>query len=201
MIKLKDILTEKFYDIVRSVGKDKNDWIDLEKHPIKKKIEADFPTRKNIFDLVDYAYRTALGEPHVGINSPNDVVGKEYDYWEAIDINNDPLADAVLFGKSRFGVKISGIGHNGEKMSKSKAIQYIIDKLKLPGYWVEASSPIADILKTKGAPIFTDRNKIQKLFKNSEFIQWYDDGSYNRIINNKLRNSSTREYVFGHPKI
>lgn len=201
MIKLKHIVNEKFYDIAKSVGKDKGDWLDLERNPIKKKVEMDFPTRKNIFDLVDNAYRSALGKPHVGVKSPDDVIGKEYDYWEAIDINNDPEADAVLFGKSRHGVKISGIGHNGEMMAKNEVIKFIVSQLHKNGYWVEASSPIADILKFKGAPIFTDREKIQKIFSDSEFTKWYDDGSYNRIINNKLRNSSAREYIFGYPKI
>lgn len=201
MIKLKEILSEKFYDIAKSVGKDKGDWLDLEKNPIKKKVEMDFPTRKNIFDLVDYAYRSALGEPHVGVKTPDDVIGKEYDYWEAIDINNDPDADAVLFGKSKFGVKISGIGHNGEKLAKSEAIKFIVNQLHKNGYWVEASSPIADILKAKGAPILKDKEKIKMIFPNSEFTRWYDDGSYNRIIDNKLRNSSAREYIFGNPKI
>lgn len=201
MIKLKNILNEKFYDVVKSVGKDKGDWLDLEKNPIKNKIEMDFPARKNIFDLINNAYRKALGKSHVGVRSPYDVVGKEYNYWEAIDINDDPEADAVLFGKLRHGVKISGIGHNGEMMSKHEVIKFIVQQLNTSGYWAEASSPLADILKAKGAPIFTDRERIQKIFPDSSFTKWFDDGSYKRIIDNKLRNSSAREYIFGHPKI
>ena len=201
MIKLKKILSEKFYDIAKSVGKDKGDWLDLEEPQVKNKVESDFDTKKNIFDLVDMAYRKSLGEPHVGVKSPDDVVGVEYDYWEAIDLDEDPDADAVLFGKSRNGVKISGIGHNGEQLSKRAALKYIINQSHKNGYWIEASSPIADILKAKGAKTFTNREKIQKLFPHSKFTEWFDDGSYKRTIDNKLRNSSTREYIFGRPKI
>ena len=202
MIKLKEIVvSEKFYDIVKSIGKDKNDWIDLEKNPVKKDIERDFPTRKNIFDLVDSAYRSSLGEPHVGIKSPNDVIGKEYNYWEAIDIDNHPDADAVLFGKLKHGIKISGIGHNGQKIAKSEIIRHMIQNLHKKGYWIEASAPISDVLKAKGAPIFIERRKIIKMFPDSKFTEWFDDGSYKRIIDNKLRSSSEREYIFGNPRI
>ena len=201
MIKLKQILDEKFYDIVRDVGKDKGDWIDLEKSTVKNQIKKDFPTRENLFDLINSAYMNALNSPHVGIKSPDDIVGSEYDYWEAIDINENPYADAVLFGKRKFGIKLSGIGHNGEKLSKQVLLKYQVELLNKNGYWVEASSPVADIMKAKGAPIFTDKEKIQKLFPNSHFTKWYDDGSYNRAMDNKSRNSSTREYVFGNPKI
>jgi hypothetical protein len=56
-------------------------------------------------------------------------------------------------------------------------------------------------LKAKGAPIFVDKRKIVKVFPDSEFTEWFDDGSYKRVIDNKLRNSSAREYIFGNPRI
>ena len=201
MIKLKYILNEKFYDIAKSVGKDKGDWLDLETPEVKSKVESDFPTRKNIFDLVDQAYQKSLGEPHVGVRNPNDVVSGEYNYCQAVDIDNNPDAEAVVFGKRKHGIKISGIGHNGERLSKEELITYILSILKKSGYWMEASHPIASILKRGGAPILQDRDKIQKIFPNSEFSRWFNDGAYTRIIDNKLRNSSAREYIFGNPKI
>lgn len=201
MIKLKEIISEKFYDIVRDVGKDKGDWVDLEKQPVKSKVKADLPTRENLFDLVNSAYINALKAPHVGITGPEDVLGPEYDYWEAIDIDENPDADAVLFGKTKFGIKLAGIGHNGEKLSKQVLLRYQVNLLNKDGYWVEASPPISDIMKAKGAPIFTDKEKIQKLFPNSKFTQWFDDGSYTRTIPNEQRSSEKRHYIFGRPRI
>ena len=202
MIKLKKVLSEKFYDIVKSVGKDKGDWIDLEHPDTKNKLKSDIPAKENIFNLVNFAYDKALGEPHVGVQSPHYVGSSgKYDFWEAIDINDNPDAEAVLFGKRLHGIKISGIGHDGEKLSKFELVKHMSELFRKPGYWAEVSSPASDALLKRGTPIVTDKEEIQKLFPNSKFTQWFDDGSYTRIINNKLRKSSTREYIFGHPKI
>jgi hypothetical protein len=201
VIKLSKIISEKFYDIAQSVGKDKGDWIDLEKPKIKPKIKSDLPTRENLFDLVNNAYMTALGTPHVGIKTPNDVLGDEYDYWEAIDMDENPDADAVLFGKKKYGIKISGIGHNGEKLSKQTLLRYQINLLHKNRYWIEASAPVSDIMLSKGAPVFSDKEKIQKMFQNSEFTNWFEDGSYIRTIPNSGRSSEKKHYIFGNPKI
>lgn len=201
MIKLKQILSEKFYDVVKSVGKDKGDWIDITKNPVNKKIEDDFPIKQNIFDLVDFAYRKHLGKPHVGVTRPEDVMGPEYQYWEAIDINDSPDADAVIFGKKKHGIKVSGIGHNGEKMAKEEVIKHLLEILKNPGYWIEASHPVASILKRNGARIFDDSQKIESMFPDSKFTKWFDDNSYIRTIDNIKRDSTAREYIFGRPQI
>ena len=54
------------------------------------------------------------------------MIDEKGNIFDAIDLDEDPDADAVLFGKSRNGVKISGIGHNGEQLSKRAALKYII---------------------------------------------------------------------------
>lgn len=201
MIKLKHILNEKFYDVVKSVGKDKGDWLDITKHPVDKEIKKDFPVRQNIFDLVDFAYRKHLGEPHVGVKGPEDVIGGEYDYWEAMDINDNPDADAVIFGKTKNGIKVSGLGHNGEQIAKEALIKHMAEVLKKPGYWIEASGAVAGALKRFGVPILDGREKIQKLFPGSEVTEWFNDNSYTRTIHNVKRDSTAREYIFGRPQI
>ena len=164
MIKLKKILNEKFYDdVVKKVGKDKADWIDLSNNPEKGIIEKDPELKQNMFDLVDFAYRKRLNSPHFGVKSPSDVVGSKYDYWEAIDINENPEADAVLFGKKRNGIKISGLGHDGEKISKNALTKKMAELTKIDGYWIEASGQPANILRFHGANILTDKEKVLKL--------------------------------------
>ncbi len=170
----------------------------MEKQPIKSKIQNDEGIRQNIFNLVDFAYRKNLKEPHVGLKSKDDVLSLNYDYWEAIDIDNRPDADAVIFGKKVYGVKISGIGHNGNII----AIHYLIDELsrilKKQGYWIEASKKVASILKSQNVLVYSNREKIQKMFSDSTF-KWFDDNSYIRTLKNG--NYTSREYIFGNPII
>jgi len=198
MIKLKYILTEKFNDILHQIGKDKNDWADISNEPAKGLVKKDIEAKQNIFDLIDGAYRTELNEPHVGIQSPNDILSFKYDYWEAIDIDENPDAEAVLFGKKQHGIKLSGLGHNGEKLSKKTLLNKQLELLKKPGYWVESSGKAAQVKIISGAPIFKDKEKIQKLFPESKF-QWNEDYSYIRTLEgNKV---TDKEYIFGNPKI
>lgn len=191
-------LKEDFYDIIQSTGSDKKQWVDLEKPNVKKKILKDLPTRENLFDLVDFAYRTALKEPHVGVKSYNDVLGDDYDYWEAIDIDDNPKAEAVLFGKKKHGIKISGLGHNGASLSKQYLMIKLEEVLNKKGYWIECSLGVAKALKRFDIPRVEKREIIEKLFPDSKIVEWFEDNSYIRSSNERV---TGREYVFGSPKI
>jgi len=189
------VILEDFYDVV----KHKKKWHDLERPNIKSKIVDDDGIRQNIFNLVDFAYKKSLNAPHVGVKSSDDVLGSGYDYWEAIDVDDRPDADAVVFGHRRYGIKISGIGHNGNIIAIRYLLHKLVKILSKKGYWIEASLKVAKALNREKLPIFKDRETIKKLYKNSKILKWFDDGSYIRTLrNNKQTN---REYIFGNPQL
>jgi len=185
---------ESFYDIAKT----KNSWVELSKQPHEPIAKRDMPLKKNLFDLVSLSYQASLGEPHFGVKSPNDILGAKYDFWKAIDLDENPDANAVIFGRQNHGIKIGGIGHDGEKISKSVIVNGLVKLLSEPGYWTEASDPVSPILKAKGAPILKDKMKIQSLFPDAKILQWNDDGSYVRQIND--RGETSQEFIFGNPQ-
>ena len=202
MIRLTDLVSERFNDILNVTHKSKGEWVDMSEPEVKDLVKKDPVTKKNIYDLITGAYVKALGEPNKSIQSPNDVASEKYPYWEAINIDDDPDADAVLFGKQKNGVKISGIGHDGEQWSKSLLIHRLIKVLNTNGYWIEASEPVSDVLKRGNAPIVSDRDKIKKLFPDSTEWEFFDDGSYTRNLpGDSMHSKTSKEYVFGNPKI
>ena len=71
-----------------------------------------------IYDLINTAYAELGG--HLKVKDPSDVVkNTEWSYWEGTDIHGTPDFDIVMFGqKTPYGVKFSGVGHDGEKDSK-----------------------------------------------------------------------------------
>lgn len=197
--KLKSLVKEKFIDIAKVDNKGKGDWVDLSKPKLEPLVKSDPPTKENLFDLVSLAYRNQLKEPHAGLKSPDDVFGGKYDFWEAINIDLYPDADAVLFGKRKLGIKLAGLGHDGKQLSKRILIQELAKLLNKNGYWIEASGRVAEIFLKLGVNIISDQEKIKKIFPNADFAQHFDDGSYIRTGHKSGKLS--RNYIFGHPLI
>ena len=56
--------------------------------------------------------------------------------------------------------------------------------LKQPGNYIEASGKLKDILSSKGVPIVTDKETIEKVMK-GKTIEMNDDGTYQRYISGK----------------
>ena len=194
-----DFFKEEFYDIATKDGKDKNQWVDISTpklYPISKKDEK---LKYNLFDLVNDAYMTALQMPHVGIKSVADVFKDKYDYWEAIDLDEHPDAEVVIFGTRKNGIKISGIGHDGQPISKSILMRKKVELLNTKGYWQEASRKPAEILKHKGVPVVSDFKIIYKLIPKDKIVQTFSDGSYIRLRDDGSH--SDREYLFGKPLV
>jgi hypothetical protein len=145
----------------------------------------------NFHALVDGAYREVYGTGHVSFASPKEVTNSGF--WTAIDLDDDPDADAVIFGRmTPQGFKIRGIGHDSQKKSKASLLAQLLYLLNRGGYWIEASDKLESILRAKGAPIVNDINNLQKLFPASPQITLNTDGSYMR--------GEYKETTFGKPK-
>lgn len=188
MILLRDLLPEATFQDV--YGK-KNKWIEWIRRGDLEKL------KKELFVLINNSYGPIGG--HVRVSNVNKILDPELTYWEAVDNDVDPQADAVMFGKkTRGGIKISGMGHDGTSSAKSDLLNMHKKQLSKLGYWVEASGRVADILYGKGTPYVKDPKVVEKLF--NQKIEWMNDkGKYRRKIDNKLR--SDIETVFGKPKI
>ena len=156
--------------------------------------------KNNLFTLVNVAYDDIGG--HVRINSPEKVSqDKDLNFWTAIDINNDPYADVVIFGKkTKYGVKISGIGHNDEKCSKSELFKKLVSILKTKGFFIEASDKVANILLSKGTPFIKDIRIMREIFNSSD--AHFTDNQHNwyiRTVNSEGEKS--QEILFGKPNV
>ena len=185
---------EKFAEIYP-----KNKWVRLSLH------DKDY-LKDELFAIVHNAYSPIGG--HVRIINPDSVItDKNLVYWTATDIDYDPEADIVIFcKKTKFGNKVSGWGHDGEKNSKQKLIQKLSELLKKPGYFVEISGKAAEQLDKLNVPFINNNDQVQMLFPNSEII-WYGKnpekmfdyfaGFYRRTLENG--EETDVEIVLGNP--
>ena len=124
-------------DYTSSLGLKKNKWeeINPQKHPDE--------LAREFFKLIDIAYKPIGG--HIKVNSPKDVFkDPKWNYWKIVDVDDDPDADVVIFGnKGKYGIKTSGVGHDGGKQAKKA---YLDDKGKefnKKGFYGEVSKKFA----------------------------------------------------------
>ena len=178
MIKLKDLLNEAL---------PKNKWIKLTKKDL-----SDF--RNEIFDLVKKTYASIGGHPN--IKSPSDISLSTIDYWDGIDVDDDPDPDAVSGAKRRKGGKKYTLGAtDGSSPAKRAYVGSRIKNLKKSGHYAELSHKIADIMASTGVPIVDDEAAVRKVLVGKK-INWLGDGWYERAVGGK----KFKKRMFGKPK-
>ena len=143
------------------------------------------------FDLITTAYAEIGG--HAKIKSPNDVFSDpDWNWWEGVDIHGSNDFDIVMFGsKTKFGVKFSGVGHDGTKEAKRVYIESRAEDLLKPGYYIEVSGRLAEILIDKyHCPVVDVQSIVEKVMgrkldwrgKNPDDTKMPGDGWYVREI-------------------
>ena len=163
-MKLTDIILEK-----------KNTWLPIPPDELKQ-------AEEDLFDLINTAYKPIGGHPNV--TSPASIPSAA-DLYTVIDLDDDPENDAVIMSKNRAGgKKFVGMGHDNTKPSRSAAVNFTADSLKLKGHYIEVSGKIYDILKAKGVPVVDDEETVRSALKGKEIV-WHGDGSYDRVIGGK----------------
>lgn len=181
MIKLIDLLNETKSTLP------KNKWVSLSASEVGT-------YEKEIFDLVQNAYKPIGGHPN--FKSKLDVKSGAHE-WIVIDLDDDADLDVVSgIKKGSVGSKFVATGHDGEKASKSAAINYKVDKLKKRGYYIEVSGKMEDILRGKGLSPITDEQTVRKALKGKD-IEWLDSGYYKR----KIGSSTFTKIMFGKPSV
>ena len=159
MIKLVDLLLEDY---------PKGEYIPLGDEEKKQ-------AQQDLFDLIDNAYKSIGG--HVKFKKPSDVMDPELQYWRAADLDDDPELDVVYFGKvTPYGVKHTGIGHDGDRSSIKNLLIRKSKELGTPGNYVEISGPAFDSFVGKGGvPPIEDEEKVRAILgpKRGAELEWH----------------------------
>lgn len=151
-----------------------------------------------LVDLVKHAY--AVTPRGSMIQSLKDVIPSD---WNVIDWDHDPDIDACVFyrrnrpGENWTGYKIQGIGHDGTRTSKDKAISKVTSMLSRPGVWIESSDALRHVLHRMNAPAVTDTETLQALFGDRN-LKMLGPDTYTRVLQNGER---IKETVFGMPQV
>lgn len=178
MIRLKSLLSEL----------DKNAWHKATSTEVNQ-------DKEEILALVQNAYKEIGGHPN--FKSTTDVTsGEGGDSYEIIDLDDDPDIDAVSATKIKpAGNKFVATGHDGSKAAKSAVVNHKAELLKKPGWYIEVSGKIKDILLAKGVKPVTDEATVRKALDGKE-ITWNGDGTYNRKIGGEIHT----KMMLGRPK-
>jgi hypothetical protein len=178
--------------LIRELTLSKNQWELLLSNADKEEVSQD------LVRLVTTAYsNTPQGS---FVNSLKDVIPSD---WLAIDWDQDPDVDACVFyrknrgGENWSGFKIQGLGHDGTRPSKDKAITKIQQLLAKPGIWIESSDAMRAVLKKLNVPAVTDLKLLQALF-NDPYLEKIDEDTYERRLPS---GTVVRETVFGLPVV
>ena len=155
------------------------------------------------FDLISTAYAEIGG--HAKIKSPDDVfTDPDWNYWEGVDLHGTADFDMVMFGKNtKYGVKYSGVGHDGTKDAKRAYISTRGKELNKLGFYIEVSGKIADILMNSyNVPVVSDRVTVEKVLgKQVDWIGIKDGkqgtGWYSRTIGGEAHD----KILLGRPKV
>lgn len=168
----------------------KNQWVADIANDAKQEVGDE------LVDLVKTAYsNTPQGS---FVNSIKDVIPSD---WNVIDFDSDPDIDSCVFYRGPRGSepwqgnKIQGIGHDGTKPSKQKAVGKTVELLNLPGWWIESSDAMRAVLKKLNVPAVTDITILQKLF-NDPNLTMIDHDTYKRKLGS---GQEITETVFGNP--
>lgn len=168
----------------------KNKWELIISNSDKEEVGND------LVSLVQQAYSNTPDGSFV--NSIKDVIPSD---WNVIDWDQDPDVDSTVFyrinrpGEAWHGHKIQGLGHDGTRTSKDKAMSKIQELLSKKGWWIESSDAMRHVLKKLNVPAVTDEKFLQQLF-NDPNLRMIDSDTYIRHLQNGTK---IKETVFGNP--
>lgn len=89
-----------------------------------------------------------------------------------------------------------GLGHDGSRESKDKALEKLIQLLTKPGWWIESSDALRNVLLNRGVTPISDQQFLQRLF-NDPNLHMTDNGTYKRELPDRI----ITESVFGNPEL
>jgi hypothetical protein len=182
MIKLSNILKE--FEIPSDV------WVDYD----LKKVDKD--GMDNIWDMYKTTYLNAGMD--LSANSASELQSK-YKATALKDVDSDKKPDAfIIYKPTRFGNKIALLGTNNKKSAKSDVVKKVIQLCNTNGWFIEASLKMEDIMKSSGAPVVKDEQKIIDILGNDKNPEFIGDGYYTRKLSKVNKRIVKR--IYGKPK-
>lgn len=182
----------RIFEILKEFELPKNQWEVVISNGDKSELGTD------LIGLVQQAYsNTPQGS---FVNSIKDVIPSD---WNVIDWDQDPDIDACVFYRSPrsneqwSGHKIQGLGHDGTRVSKDRAVGKTRELLEQAGWWIESSDAMRAVLKKLNAPVVTNLEVLQKLF-NDPKLKMIDADTYQRVL---PTGGTVTETVFGNPVV
>lgn len=171
--------------------------LDLPKGKYVKPTAADIDDLKqDLYKLVANAYAPIGG--HLKYKTPDAITDPNLKFWRVADLDADPEIDVVYFGKETpFGVKHTGMGHDGERENIKNLLRKKSEELKNAGNYVEVSGAAFDSFVGKGGvPTIDDEDTVRKILgdRRSSETTWHGkhpdgkkpgNGWYSRQIGGK----------------
>jgi hypothetical protein len=182
-----------FQDIVG----EKNKWVELS-------TDEKGEIHHNLYNLISSAYDTRFEGGHPRIDNPQSIINdKDLVFWKSSDIDDDPYADVVIFGRSEHGTKLSGIGHDNSRLSKDEVMKHSAEILKQNGFWIEVSGKVAERLLQLGCSYVDNEEDVVKVLNGKPITKWLGDGWYERPVNyfKNEWNDVRQKMIIGNPNI
>ena len=130
--------------------------------------------QKQVYDMVQQTYAGIGG--HFKVQKPEDM--ERYKYWVVADLDPDPDADVIIFGKpDNLGQKMGGAANDGTQAAKNAYKQKSADLRRSGGgidgvqnWWGEVSGRPAYALLSRGAPAVEDEAIVAKLLAGDDYV-------------------------------
>ena len=177
----------------------RNEWVKI--NPRKYPELAD-----EFYDLIKTAYSSIGG--HAKISTPSDVFkDPDWTYWMGVDIHKSPDVDVIIWGQNtKYGIKFSGVGHDGSKIAKKKYLNDRVTDLNKKGFFGEISGKLAEILIGRyNVPVVSNEADVERVL--GKDITWHGkhptdlnmpgNGWYTRMLGGKPH----EKILVGKPKI
>ena len=182
----------KITEILEEFQLQKNQWaLDISN-------DAKHEVSDDLINLVQTAYAgTAQGS---FVNNVSNLLPSD---WAVLDFDADPDVDSAVFYRgpraheSWTGFKIQGLGHDGSRVSKDRALSKLTEMLTKPGWWIESSGALRSVLTRRGCPVVTNQQLLQSLFPNTG-LKMIDNTTYSRHL---PEGGTVTETVFGNPRL
>jgi len=182
----------KISDIILEFQLRKNQWELNISRAAKHEVSDD------LIRLVQTAY---AGTPQGSfVNSISNLLPSD---WAVLDFDADPDVDSAVFyrgpraGEPWQGHKIQGLGHDGSRASKDRALEKLVEMLQQPGWWIETSGALRRVLSQLGCQAVSDSGRLEALFPNCQ-LEMIDHQTYTRRLPAGGRITET---VFGNPRL
>jgi hypothetical protein len=144
-------------------------------------------------------YSTSYIKANLDLSAQNwQELQRKYKAVALYDVDNDQIPDAVIIYKTgKFGNKIALLATNDKKDAKRELIKHAIELTKTRGWFIEASAKMEDIMKSSGAPVVTDKDKIIAILGTDKKPEFMDDGYYTRSLSKVDKRIVKR--IYGKP--